>query len=433
VSEPPAQRIASYQADPDQVGRVLLLYSGGLDTSVMLHWIQERYRAEIVTLTVDLGQPGEDWEVVVAKARDLGALDALVVDAREEFASEYVLPAIKANALYGGSYPLFTALGRPLIAKLAVEHARRTGCDTIAHGCTGKGNDQVRLEATIATLDPGLRVIAPVREWRMGREEEVAYAREHRIPVKGGTESPPYSIDDNLWGRSSEGGAIEDLGSPAGDDVFRLVGRPQDAPDEPQLVRVGFQRGCPASLDGEPLGLVELLERAGELGRRHGVGIVDQIEDRVVGLKVRDVYEVPAAAIILPAHRELEQLVSTIHQNGFKRTLEDRWAYLCYAGLWHEPLRLDLDAYMESANELVSGEVTMRLYKGLASPVARSSPYALYDRSLASFGESGGEFSQAASPGFIELFTLQSRMAHRVRALRHEKRKDGGKDDVSDL
>ncbi len=415
MPEDPTQRIASYQADPAQVGRVLLLYSGGLDTSVMLRWIQERYGAEIVTLTVNLGQPGEDWEVVVTKARDLGALDAIVVDAREEFARDYVLPAIKANALYGGGYPLFTALGRPLIAKLAVEHARRTGCDTVAHGCTGKGNDQVRIEATVATLDPDLGLLAPVREWRMGREEEIAYAREHGIPVKGGTEVPPYSIDDNLWGRSSEGGAIEDLSSPPRDDVFQLVTRPEDAPDAPELVRVGFESGCPVSLDGDRLGLVELLERVAELGRRHGVGIVDQIEDRVVGLKVRDLYEVPAAAIVLPAHRELEKLVSTIHQNTFKRALE-------------EPLRADLDAYMDSANELVSGEVTMRLYKGSATPVARSSPYALYDRSLASFGESGGEFSQAASPGFIELFTLQSRMAHRVRARAAEKREDGGED-----
>ena len=416
------ERTASYEADPEQVGRVLLLYSGGLDTSVMLRWIQERYGAEIVTLTVNLGQPGEDWEVVVGKARDLGALDAIVVDAREEFARDYVLPAIKANALYGGGYPLFTALGRPLIAKLAVEHARRAGCDTVAHGCTGKGNDQVRIEATVATLDPELGVIAPVREWRMGREEEIAYARQHGIPVKGGTEAPPYSIDDNLWGRSSEGGAIEDLDEPPRDDVFQLVARPEDAPDQPELVRVGFERGCPVSLDGQRLGLVELLERAAELGRRHGVGIVDQIEDRVVGLKVRDLYEVPAAAIVLTAHRELEKLVSTIHQNTFKRALEDRWAYLCYAGLWHEPLRSDLDAYMDSANELVTGEITVRLYKGSATAVARSSPHALYDRSLASFGESGGEFSQAASPGFIELFTLQSRMAHRIRARATEQR-----------
>jgi argininosuccinate synthase len=389
----------------------------------MLRWIQERYGAEIVTLTVNLGQPGEDWDVVVGKARDLGALDAIVVDAREEFVHDYVLPAIKANALYGGGYPLFTALGRPLIAKLAVDHARRAGCDTIAHGCTGKGNDQVRIEATVATLDPELGVIAPVREWRMGREEEIAYARQHGIPVKGGTEAPPYSIDDNLWGRSSEGGAIEDLDEPPRDDVFQLVARPEDAPDRPQLVRVGFERGCPVELDGQRLSLVELLERAAELGRRHGVGVVDQIEDRVVGLKVRDLYEVPAAAIILTAHRELERLVSTSHQNACKRALEDRWAYLCYAGLWYEPLRADLDAYMDSANELVTGEITVRLYKGSVAPVARSSPNALYDRSLASFGESGGEFSQAASPGFIELFTLQTRMAHRIRARAGEQRK----------
>src|SRR3954454_6102520 len=234
-----APRIASYQADPSQVGRVLLLYSGGLDTSVMLKWIQERYGAEIVTLTVNLGQPGEEWDVVTGKARDLGAVETVLVDAREEFAEEYVLPAIRANALYGGGYPLFTALARPLIGKLAVEAAREHGCDTIAHGCTGKGNDQVRIESTIATLGPELRVLAPVREWRMGREEEIAYAREHRIPLTGGTEKPPYSIDDNLWGRSSEGGAIEALSQPPADDVFQLVTRPEQAPDRAETLRVG--------------------------------------------------------------------------------------------------------------------------------------------------------------------------------------------------
>jgi argininosuccinate synthase len=419
---PETVRIASYQARPEEVGRVLLLYSGGLDTSVMLRWIQEEYGAEIVTLTVDLGQPSEDWEVVTGKARDLGAVDAILLDAREEFAREYVLPAIKANALYGGGYPLFTALGRPLIAKLAVEEARRAGCDTIAHGCTGKGNDQVRIEATIATLDPGLRVIAPVREWEMGREQEVAYAREHGIPVAGGSEATPYSIDDNLWGRSSEGGAIEDLEAPPADDVFQLVTPPEQAPDEPELVRVSFERGCPVALDGERLDLVRLLERVADLGRRHGVGIVDHIEDRVVGLKVRDVYEVPAAAIVLTAHRELEKLVCTSHQNQSKEPLDRQWAYLCYAGLWYEPLRSDLDAFMDSANEHVTGEITLKLYKGSVTPVARSSPFALYDRSLASFGESGGDFSQQASPGFIELFTLQSRLAHRVRT---QKRPNG--------
>jgi argininosuccinate synthase len=421
--EPTAGPTASYQAAPGEVGRVLLLYSGGLDTSVMLKWIQDRYEAEVIALTVNLGQPDEDWDVIAGKARDLGAADAILVDAREDFARDYVLPSIKANALYGGGYPLFTALGRPLIAGLAVEHARRTGCDTIAHGCTGKGNDQVRIEATVATLDPELRLIAPVREWQMGREEEIAYAREHGIPVKGGTESPPYSIDDNLWGRSSEGGPIEDLSEPPRADVFQLVTRPEEAPDEAAMVRIGFERGVPVSIDGEPLGLVELLERAAELGRRHGVGIVDHVEDRIVGLKVRDLYEVPAAALVLTAHRELEKLVSTIHQNEFKRSLERQWAYLVYAGLWLEPLRSDLDAYMDSANEMVTGEVTLKLFKGSATPVTRSSPHALYDRSLASFGESGGEFSQAASPGFIELFTLQSRMAHRIRERDDERRK----------
>jgi argininosuccinate synthase len=411
----PAVRTASYEADPERVGRVLLLYSGGLDTSVMLRWIQEEYEAEVVALTIDLGQPGEDFDVVRGKALDIGALDCRVVDARERFAHEYVLPAIKANALYGGGYPLFTALGRPLIAELAVEAARETGCDTIAHGCTGKGNDQVRIEASVAALAPELRTIAPVRSWRMGREEEVAYAREHGIPVKGGSEAPPYSIDDNLWGRSSEGGPIEDLSEPPRDDVFQLVTRPEEAPDQPELVEVGFERGCPVSLNGERLALVELLERAGEIGARHGCGIVDHVEDRIVGLKVRDLYEAPAAAILLSAHAELEKLVGTIHQNNFKPALDRQWAFLVYAGLWQEPLLGDLNAFMDSVNEHVTGTVTMKLFKGSASPVARSSPNALYDPALAGFGESGGLFSQEASPGFIELWSLQSRMAYGLR------------------
>jgi argininosuccinate synthase len=408
-------RTASYEADPEDVHRVLLLYSGGLDTSVMLKWIQDQYDAEVVALTVDLGQPGEDWEVVRGKALDLGSVDARVVDAREEFAREYVAPAIKANALYGGGYPLFTALGRPLIAKLAVEHARATGCDTIAHGCTGKGNDQVRIEATVATLAPELKVIAPVRSWQMGREEEVAYAREHGIPVKGGTEVAPYSIDDNLWGRSSEGRWIEELDHPPEDDVFALVTRPEEAPDEPETVTVGFERGLPVALNGERLGLVELIERAAELGSRHGIGIVDHIEDRIVGLKVRDIYEAPAAGIILPAHAELEKLVCTIHQNQFKPQLDRQWAYLVYAGLWWEPLRADLDAYMDHVSEQVTGTIGLKLYKGHVRVITRESPNAVYDPALATFEESGGLFSQAASPGFIELWSLQSRMAYRLR------------------
>ncbi|HZO78762.1 MAG TPA: argininosuccinate synthase [Solirubrobacteraceae bacterium] len=407
--------IATYLADPASVGRVLLLYSGGLDTSVMLKWIQEQYGAPVVALTVDLGQPGEDYEVVKGKALQLGALEAHVVDAREEFVDEYVLRAIKANAIYGQGYPLFTALGRPLIAKLAVAYARRLGCDTIAHGCTGKGNDQVRIEATIATLAPELKVIAPVRSGLMGREEEIAYARERGIMVKGGTESVPYSIDDNLWGRSSEGRWIEELEHAPEDDVFQLVTPPEQAPDEAEVIDVEFERGMPVALGGERLGLVELLERATVIGARHGVGIVDHIEDRIVGLKVRDIYEVPAAAIVLLAHRELERLVGTIHQNQLKPTLDQRWAYLVYAGLWWEPLRADLDAYMESVNERVTGTIGVKLYKGSARVITRSSPNAVYDASLATFADSGGLFSQNAAPGFIELWSLQSRMAWQMR------------------
>ncbi len=406
---------ASYEAIPEEVHRVLLLYSGGLDTSVMLKWIRDHYEAEVVALTVNLGQPGEDYEVIRSKALQLGAIDCHVVDAREEFAAEYVTRAIKANAIYGLGYPLFTALGRPLIAKLAVEHARANGCDTIAHGCTGKGNDQVRIESTIATLAPELRVIAPVRSWRMGREEEARYAREHGIPVKGGTELAPYSIDDNLWGRSSEGRWIEQLDQAPEDDVFQLVTRPEEAPDEAEQLTVEFERGIPVAINGDRLGLVALLERAGEIGARHGIGIVDHLEDRIVGLKVRDIYEVPAAAIVLTAHQELERLVATIHQNQLKPALDQKWAYLVYAGLWWEPLRADLDAFMDAANQQVTGTIGLKLYKGSVRVITRASQNAIYDAQLATFAESGGLFSQAASPGFIELWSLQSRMAWRVR------------------
>jgi argininosuccinate synthase len=415
VRTTPHTRTASYLAEPGEVARVLLLYSGGLDTSVMLKWIQDEYDAEVVALTINLGQPGEDYDVVKGKAEQLGAVAAEVVDAREQFATEYVVPAVKANAIYGLAYPLFTALGRPLIAKLAVEYARLHNCDTIAHGCTGKGNDQVRIEATIATLAPELKVIAPVRGWQMGREEEIEYARKNGIPIKGGAEQTPYSIDDNLWGRSSEGRWIEDLDHAPDDDVFQLVTRPELAPDDPQIVELTFERGVPVAVDGERLGIVELLERVAQLGMRHGVGIVDHIEDRIVGLKVRDIYEVPAAAILLPAHAELERLVCTIHQNQFKANLDRQWAYLVYAGLWWEPLRSDLDAYMESVNEQVTGTIGMKLFKGSARVVTRRSPNAVYDAQLATFETSGGLFSQQASPGFIELWSLQSRMAHRLR------------------
>ncbi len=416
---PPAQKTAQYLALPHEVHRVVLLYSGGLDTSVMLKWIQDEYDAEVVALCINLGQPDDDFTAILEKASTLGAVESLVIDAREEFARDYVAPAIKANARYQGGYPLFTALGRPLIAKLAVDEARRHGCDTIAHGCTGKGNDQVRIEATIATLAPDLRVIAPVREWQMGRDEEIAYAHEHGIPVSSSVERP-YSIDDNLWGRSSEGGVIEDLGQAVPEDVFQLVTPPTKAPDRPEEIRLAFREGLPVSLDGHEMALVDIIPAIAEIACRNGVGIMDYIEDRVVGLKVRDAYEVPAATVILEAHKELEKLVCTGRENALKANLDLLWAQLVYEGLWYEPLLADLNAFMESVNAKVEGEVTVRLYKGSCTVVTRESPLALYDRTLATF-DADSTFSQHASPGFIELFSLQSRMAYQIA----ERRKKG--------
>lgn len=409
---PPAPKTAQYLAEPHEVHRVLLLYSGGLDTSVMLKWIQDKYNAEVVALCINLGQPTDDFTEILDKATTLGAIESLVIDAREEFVRDYVAPAIRANARYQGGYPLFTSLGRPLIAKLAVDEARRHGCDTIAHGCTGKGNDQVRIEATIATIAPDLKVIAPVREWQMGRDEEIAYAKEHGIPVASSVERP-YSIDDNLWGRSSEGGVIEDITQAVPDDVFQLVTPPGRAPDRPEDVVLGFREGLPVSLNGTEMALVDLIPAVAEIACRNGVGIVDHIEDRVVGLKVRDVYEVPAATVVLTAHRELEKLVCTGRENALKPNLDALWAQLVYEGLWYEPLLQDLNAFMDTVNAKVEGTITVRLYKGSASVVTRDSPLALYDRTLATF-DADSTFSQNASPGFIEIFSLQSRMAYRI-------------------
>ena len=409
---PPAPKTAQYLAEPHEVHRVVLLYSGGLDTSVMLKWIQDEYDAEVVALCINLGQPEDDFTEILEKATNLGAVESLVIDAREEFALNYVAPAIRANARYQGGYPLFTSLGRLLIAKLAVDEARRHGCDTIAHGCTGKGNDQVRIEATIATLAPELKVIAPVREWQMGRDEEIAYAHEHGIPVSSSVERP-YSIDDNLWGRSSEGGVIEDLSQAVPDDVFQLITPPTKAPDRPEDVVLGFREGIPTSLNGEEMALVDLIPAVAEIACRNGVGIMDHIEDRVVGLKVRDVYEVPAATVILEAHKELEKLVCTGRENALKANLDLLWAQLAYEGLWYEPLLDDLNAFMDRVNSKVEGTITVRLYKGSATVVTRDSPLALYDRTLATF-DADPSFSQNASPGFIELFSLQSRMAHQI-------------------
>ncbi|MDO8339642.1 MAG: argininosuccinate synthase [Candidatus Burarchaeum sp.] len=391
--------------------KVVLLYSGGLDTSVLLKWIQENYGAKLVTLTADLGQPDIELAAIKKKALALGAEKAYVVDVKKEFAYEYVAKAIKANALYEGTYPLSTAIGRPLIAKLAVEVAEKEGADAIAHGCTGKGNDQVRLEVGIACLNPALKVLAPVREWGLSREEELAYAKKHGIPVPA--ENKSYSTDENLWGKSTEGGILEDPAQAPPDEVYSLVSLPENAPDTAEIVELQFEAGLPTALNGKKLELHEFILALNPIAAKHGVGIYEHMEDRIVGLKTREFYECPAAECILKAHKELEKYVHTIHENTFKQVLEDKWSYMAYAGLWHDPLMASLNAFMDKSNENVEGTAKLKLYKGSCRVASLSSPYALYNLNLATYGK-GSTFDQNASKGFIELWGLQSKLANHI-------------------
>ena len=416
VASPDSTRVASYLAGRDEVSRVLLLYSGGLDTSVMLKWIQDEYEAEVVALTVNLGQPGEDYEVVKDKALRLGALDCHVVDAREEFAREYVLPAIKANADYGDGYPLFTALGRPLIAKLAVEYARKSGCDTIAHGCTGKGNDQVRIEGTVATLAPELKVIAPVRSWAMGRDEEIAYARKHGIPVKGGTESAPYSIDDNLWGRSSEGKWIEDLSHAPDDDVFQLVTRPEVAPDQAEVVTVEFEAGVPVALNGERLG-ARRADRAGPPSSACATASASSTTSRTGSSASRCATSTRCRPRRSCSRRTRSSSGSAARSTRTSSsrastssgpTSSTRASGGSRCGRTSRPT----SSTSTGGSPARSGSSCSRAARAWSRARA---PNAVYDAQLATFAESGGLFSQQASPGFIEIWSLQSRMARRVR------------------
>ncbi|HEU4494168.1 MAG TPA: argininosuccinate synthase, partial [Rubrobacteraceae bacterium] len=362
--------------------KIVLAYSGGLDTSVCLKWLEQR-GATPYALYLDLGQ-GEPADDVRSKALDIGAADAFVRDAKTEFAEEYVAPAIKANALYGGKYPLFTALGRPLIAKKLVEAAREVGATHIAHGSTGKGNDQVRFDVTSASIAPNLTVVAPVRDWNMSRPEEIEYARENGIPVPVTRESP-YSVDANLWGRSIEAGPLEDPDHEPTEDVFELTVSPEEAPDEPRYVEIGFEGGLPMSLDGEELPLVELIAALNENAGEHGVGRVDMIEDRLVGIKSREIYEAPAALTIVQAHKELETLTLTKDVLRFKSTVEQRYAELTYDGLWFTPLKIALDAFIEETQKAVTGAVRLKLYKGSSTVVGRTAPQALYDKNLATY------------------------------------------------
>jgi argininosuccinate synthase len=385
--------------------KVVLAYSGGLDTSVCLKWLEEQ-GAVPYALYVDLGQ-GDPADDVRAKALRIGAADAFVRDAQAEFADEYVAPAIKANALYGGKYPLFTALARPLIAKKLVEAAREVGATHIAHGSTGKGNDQVRFDVTTASIAPNLTVVAPVRDWNMNRPEEMAYAEEHGIPVPT-TKKSPYSVDENLWGRSIEAGPLEDPDYEPTEDVFELTTSPENAPDEPQYLEIGFEEGLPTSLDREDLPLVDLIAELNAVAGANGVGRIDMIEDRLVGIKSREIYETPAAIAIIIAHRELEALTLTRDVLRFKTTVEQRYAELAYEGLWFTPLKTALDAFIKETQKTVTGSIRLKLYKGNASVVGRTAPNALYSKDLATY-DPGSTFDESAAAGFIALWGLSAR------------------------
>jgi argininosuccinate synthase len=385
--------------------KVVLAYSGGLDTSVCVKWLEEQ-GALPYALYVDLGQ-GEPADDVRAKALRIGAADAFVRDAKAEFADEYVAPAIKANALYGGKYPLFTALARPLIAKKLVEAAREVGATHIAHGSTGKGNDQVRFDVTTASIAPDLTVVAPVRDWNMNRPEEMAYAEEHGIPVPTTKESP-YSVDENLWGRSIEAGPLEDPDHEPTEDVFELTTSPENAPNDAQYVELGFEEGLPTTLDGEELPLVDLVFELNAVAGANGVGRIDMIEDRLVGIKSREIYETPAAIAIIAAHRELEALTLTRDVLRFKTTVEQRYAELAYEGLWFTPLKTALDAFIQETQKTVTGTIRLKLFKGNATVVGRTAPNALYSKDLATY-DPGSTFDEAAAAGFIALWGLSAR------------------------
>lgn len=394
--------------------RVVLAYSGGLDTSVAVRWLMEHYDLEVVTLTADLG--GDiDLEAARQKALRVGAVDAHVVDAREQFMDDFVLPSLQAGALYEGEYPLATAIARPLIAQLLVDVARRTGASLIAHGCTGKGNDQVRFDVATTALAPDLKVIAPIREWRMSREEEVEYARRHDIPVPVETGSL-YSTDENLWGRSVECGVLEDPAAEPPEDAYTWTRSPQAAPDEPYYVEIEFAEGAPIALNGERLSLLAMVERLNALAGERGVGRIDMIENRLVGLKSREIYEAPAAVVLHAAHRAVQDLTLAKDSLRFGDIVSATYADLIYNGLWFGSLRRDLAAYVESSQRFVTGTARLKLYKGSCAVVGRQSPFSLYDQDLATYG-GGDVFNYEAAEGFISLWGLPLRTQARKQTL----------------
>ena len=405
-------KTSSYEAKNGEIDKVLLLYSGGLDTSVMLKWIQDTYKVKVITLTMNLGQQHDDLDAIEKKAKMLGAEKTYTLDVRQEFAEQYIAKGIKANAHYQGDYHLSTPIGRAIVAQKAVEIAQKEGITCIAHGCTGKGNDQVRLDGYILAIDKNMKILAPVREWGMDREEEILYAEQNNIPVPASVNSP-YSDDDNMWGITWEGGEITDpkLVVPV-EKFLTTYTLPENAPDKAQLVTLSFEKGLPTAINGDKLPLHELIIKLNKIAGAHGVGTVHLLEDRLVGLKNRGVYEHPGAHVIIEAHKNLEKYVSTRQLNELKEVMDTKWGYLCYGALWFDQTMNAINAFNNAVNELVTGEVTVRLFKGTATVVALTSPYAL---SFTSFNNSEGyDFNVNNSAGFTEIYTLQMRLAKEI-------------------
>jgi argininosuccinate synthase len=386
-------------------GKVVLAYSGGLDTSVCIRYLQTLHKLDVITVTVDCGQH-DKFDEIERKAQAIGAIKHVHIDAREEFASNFVVPSIKANGLYQGKYPLATALARPLIATKAVEVANKEGAAAVAHGCTGKGNDQIRFDVTMRALNPNLRIIAPIRDLNLTRDLEISFAREQNIPIS--SEAKKYSIDINLWGRAVEGGKIEDADFEPPEEAFEFINFQNERAG---YMEIEFDQGVPMAVDGVDMAIADLIGYINDKAGGHGVGIIDHIEDRVVGIKSREVYEAPAAVAIIEAHKDLEKMVLTKHELAFKQIVDTQWSWLAYSGLWQDPLRADLDRFIDATQNRVSGKVRVKMEKGSLRVVGRESEYSLYRNDLATYA-TGSTFDQSLAKGFVELWGLQSVIAN---------------------
>ena len=390
--------------------RVVLAYSGGLDTSVGIGWLKDATGKEVVAMAIDVGQGGEDMEVIRQRALDCGAVESVVIDAQSEFADDYIMPALKANALYQKRYPLVSALSRPLIAKYLAKTAKELGADTVAHGCTGKGNDQVRFEASVAAISPELTSIAPIRDLALTRDKALEYAAEHNLPIAQSKKSP-YSVDQNVWGRAVETGFLEDPWNAPIEDLYTYTQDP-DVLREPTEVIIKFDQGIPVAIDGVSYSAIEMVKKMNELAGAHGVGRIDIVEDRLVGIKSREIYEAPAGIALIQAHEELENLTLERDVNRFKKGIEDKWATMVYEGLWFSDLKRSLDVFIDHTQKYVSGEIRLKLRGGRAVVTGRRSEQSLYDFNLATY-DTGDTFDSSLAKGFIELWALPSKISAR--------------------